>query len=383
MIRKQNVMPIYEIVLAGDPSLAQAEEVRLAMIQRMDELNLSIGGDVNWLENPSLYVPNPSAASVIIFFGSATANTANISNAVKAGLPVLTVATDENHVESDIPSELRHINCLMYDSAGPLRVSTATLETLRLLPGQRRVFVSYRRKEARRAAIQLFEELSSRGFNVFLDTHSISAGKNFQDELWDQMCDSEVLIMLDTETYFESRWAAQEFGRALAKGIIVLRVGWPKVTLSSRVHMASRLDLAESDFEPDESLVPEAIDRLVRQVELVRSKGQAVRALNMRDNIRQALELVGGSLNGVGRSNCVDVSLPCGRNYTFFPVLGVPSARTLHEAEDITPGKHVALVFDHVGMSRSYGRHLEWLSSHVKTVRWLKESELAWDVVGL
>jgi len=41
------------------------------------------------------------------------------------------------------------------------------------LPAQRRVFVSYRRNESRDAAVQLFEELSARQFDVFLDTHSV------------------------------------------------------------------------------------------------------------------------------------------------------------------------------------------------------------------
>jgi hypothetical protein len=99
------------------------------------------------------------------------------------------------------------------------------LECVGLLPRQRRVFVSYRRDEARQAALQMFDALSSRHFYVFLDTHGITPAEDFQAMLWHRLCDSDVLLMLDTPNYFEGRWTSAEFGRALAKGISVLRIG--------------------------------------------------------------------------------------------------------------------------------------------------------------
>jgi TIR domain len=68
---------------------------------------------------------------------------------------------------------------------------------------------------------------SARLFDVFLDTHGIAPAEDFQTMLWHRLCDSDVLVMLDTPNYFGSRWTSAEFGRALAKGIAVLRVGWP------------------------------------------------------------------------------------------------------------------------------------------------------------
>jgi hypothetical protein len=38
-------------------------------------------------------------------------------------------------------------------------------------------------------------------------------------------------VMLDTPTYFESKWTRQELGRARAKEIHVLRVVWPDHSL--------------------------------------------------------------------------------------------------------------------------------------------------------
>ena len=99
---------------------------------------------------------------------------------------------------------------------------------------KRQVFLSYKRDESAAAAVQLFAELSARQYEVFLDTHSIAAGVDFQESLWHSLCDVDVLLMLDSPNYFASRWTAAEYGRALAKGIGVLRVEWPCLLYTSR-----------------------------------------------------------------------------------------------------------------------------------------------------
>ena len=77
-------------------------------------------------------------------------------------------------------------------------LASAILECVGLMRRQRRVFLSYRSVESRAAALQLHDLLTARGFDVFLDTHVIRPGDPFQDVLWHRLCDSDVLIMLDT-----------------------------------------------------------------------------------------------------------------------------------------------------------------------------------------
>ena len=136
------------------------------------------------------------------------------------------------------------------------------MELLGLLPKQRSVFVSYRRTESREVAVQLFDELSARLFDVFLDTHGVAPGKEFQDVLWHRLCDCDVLIMLDTTTYFDSRWTAVEFGGALAKGINVMRIGWPGVKASPRSATASSVNLLATDFDSNGLLTQSTIARI-------------------------------------------------------------------------------------------------------------------------
>jgi hypothetical protein len=72
-----------------------------------------------------------------------------------------------------------------------------------------------------------------------LDIHEIPPAADFQAFLWQRFCESDAMIMLDTASYLDSRWTEAEFGRALAKSIPVLRVGWPGVEQSRRTLIAS------------------------------------------------------------------------------------------------------------------------------------------------
>ena len=57
------------------------------------------------------------------------------------------------NIGSEIPVPLKAVNCLTYADHGPIRIAAALLECVGLLPRQRRVFLSYRRDEARDAAL--------------------------------------------------------------------------------------------------------------------------------------------------------------------------------------------------------------------------------------
>jgi hypothetical protein len=254
------------------------------------------------------------------------------------------------------------------------------MECAGLLPRQRRVFVSYRRAEAREAALQLFDALSARLFDVFLDTHGIAPAEDFQTMLWHRLCDSDVLLMLDTPGYFESRWTNAEFGRALAKGISVLRVGWPDSTPSIRTATASRAELLPEEVDPQTGrLSNNAIERICLQLEEVRSQGHAVRSVNLVSNLRNALQQIGGQITGVGPNRAVYTQLSNGANVVVYPTLGVPTSKTLHEASTNSPGQSVAVVYDHIGLHPHWLTHLDWLGSHISSAKWIKASEAAWQ----
>jgi hypothetical protein len=376
-------MALYELALMGAPSSDQIDALKTYIAEVIEPFDLHLGAEVAWNVSPTVFNPSAGTSAAVAFFGSVGVNDAGISDLLRRGVPILPVVSTLDKFAAEIPPSLRSLNGVAYDSDGPARVSTALLECLGLLPRQRRVFVSYRRHEARDTALQLFDELSARLFDVFLDTHGIPPGEDFQATLWHRLCDSDVLLMLDTTSFFDSRWTDAEFGRALAKGISVLRVGWPGVNPSPRLGTASRVDLTADDFVTStQKLTPEAIDKICDQLERVRCFSQAVRNLNLVSTIREAVARVGGSVTGVGLHRAVYIHLPCDIDAVVYPAVGVPTSVTLNDAADNTSGDHVGVVYDHVGLHPTWLKHLTWLGDNIKSVRWIKASEAAWSFGG-
>jgi len=371
---------LYELAVLGSPSNEVVGELEQCIADAVAPFGLSLGDEIAWSVRPKTFNPAQTKSAAAIFFGAVGAPLANMESLLRRGVPILPVVSNTTKVHDEIPTELRALNCLAYNTAGAQRTVTALLECVGLLPRQRRVFVSYRRDEARQAALQLFDAFSARLFDVFLDTHGIAPGEDFQAMLWHRLCDADVLVMLDTPNYFESRWSSAEFGRALAKGISVLRIGWPDSTPSVRTGTASRVELVPNEIDPATGrLADDAVARICTQLEAVRSQSHAVRNLNLVSNIRNAIEQVGGRVEGVGLNKAVYVCLADGRNLVVYPTVGVPTSTTLHDATINAPDRLVAVVYDPVGLHPKWLGHLDWLGSQIHSARWVKASEAAWQ----
>lgn len=372
--------PIYELALLGSPSVNQVSSLEKVISKTLEMFNLRLGREVGWAVCPDEFKPNQQRSSAAAFFGGENPPIANIEELLQLGIPILPITSDPSRVSAEIPSMLQGINCLSYTDGGAQRVATALLECVGLLPRQRRVFLSYRRGEAREAALQLFDELSARQFDVFLDTHGIPPAEDFQTMLWHRLCDSDVLLMLDTPNYFESRWTSAEFGRALAKGISVLQVSWPNCTPSARTATASRAQLQGNEVNPNTGLLSEcAVERICLQLEEVRSKSHAVRSINLASNLRNAIETIGGQHIGIGPNKAIHFQLPDGRDVVVYPTVGVPTSTTLHDATINSAKQSVAVVYDHIGLHPQWQLHLDWLGQYIDSARWVKASEAGWD----
>jgi hypothetical protein len=376
-------MALYEIAIMGAPSAGQVSELERFVSQAITPFGLRLGHEVAWSVSPADFKVSQKTPAVIAFYGGTGVSGSVVIGALRQGISILPIASTGTNIATEIPNVLRPLNCLTHADHGPGRIATALLECVGLLPRQRRVFVSYRRDGAREAALQLFNALSARVFDVFLDTHGIAPGEDFQAVLWHRLCDSDVLVMLDTPGYFESRWTNAEYGRALAKQISVLRVGWPGVNPSARTATASRVDLAPDEIDLDTGhLSDTALERICVHLETVRGQSHAVRSLNLFSNLQQAIECIGGTVSGVGLHNAVYLTLADGRDIVAYPTVGVPTSMTLNDAVVHASGKSVAIVFDHIGLHPKWLDHLEWLGVNIPAAHWIKVSEAAWGFAG-
>jgi hypothetical protein len=317
-------MRLYELALMGAPSDSQISAVEACISEVINPFGLSLKAEVGWTVGSAGFHPSQKVPAAVAFFGEPNIQADDVGSLVAQGIPIIPVAHEPKTISADLPGVLKPFNCLTFEGDGALRIATALLECVGLLPRQRRVFVSYRRSEAKEAALQLFNFLSSKIYEVFLDTHGILPAEDFQGVLWHRLCDSDVLIMLDTQTYFESRWTSAEFGRALAKGISVLRIGWPGVACAARTVTASSLVLGDTEVDSASGRVSEdALRRIAVQLETARGRSHAVRRLNLFSALKRDLECIGGTVIGVGLHNAILIRLADGREVVTYPTLGV------------------------------------------------------------
>jgi len=213
-------MSIYELAILGSVTPEQSETLTNTINSMVSEFDLELGTDVRVCGLDTLGDRDIHAAFSAAFFGGDNnGNLDPVRQLVDASLPIIPTVGAKGDFGADIPDFLQFSNGLKLanEDTEMTELAAAMLECVGLLQRQRRVFVSYRRTEARAAAVQLHDTLSARGFDVFLDTHDILKGEPFQDALWHRLCDSDVMVMLDTPTYFDSKWTRQEIGRARAK----------------------------------------------------------------------------------------------------------------------------------------------------------------------
>lgn len=374
--------PLYKLVIMGNATNTQKREVETALRDAVSFFNLSLGTDIHLLDSSVAFVPEETIPSVVAFFCDSGVTAEPLDCALNSGVPIIPVLLDlkDTHI---VPPEISALNALDYNSGGAERLVSAMLECLGLLPKQRRIFVSYRRTEARSAAIQLHEELSARCFDVFLDTHDIRPSEDFQMVLWHKLSDSDVLVMLDTPTYFDSRWTSQEFGRALAKGISILRIGWPSCPASPRISTTTRIDLEATDFDASmEQIINKArIDEIFVTIERLRSRSHATRWINLHSHIKNSLLQIGAHVLGIGALNAVHAELPDGKEMTFYPSVGVPTSEILHSVVKCSK-TDTTLVYDPLGLHPRWLEHLDWLNENIHCARYAKSSSLAWDIPG-
>ncbi|HET6406246.1 MAG TPA: toll/interleukin-1 receptor domain-containing protein [Chthoniobacteraceae bacterium] len=375
-------MALYQIAILGKPSAVQWRDFKRFKGTLADRFKID-PSQIEIVLKPANFQPDPMCSAVALFFGGKGTKDIDVSTIVDLKkVPILPVVSKSGRFSREIPPALAMLNALNYEDHGPTRVFATTLECLGLVPRQRRIFLSYRQAEATSVAIQLFAELSARHFDVFLDTHRIDAAVDFQESLWHTLCDVDVLIMLDTPDYFGSRWTAAEYGRALAKGIGILRVQWPDVDEHHVTGTSSLVELTDVDFADGSRLTDDAIHRVCTSLEDFRSLAHATRHLSMVSTVKEAISQVGGRVEAVDAFGAIQVTLRSGRRLLLQPTLGVPTAVNLHTVMDRAGPIESALVFDHIGLRPDWLAHMEWLRQRIKGAQWVRQSEAAYEFGG-
>ncbi|EFE0690304.1 toll/interleukin-1 receptor domain-containing protein [Escherichia coli] len=374
---------LYQCLIFGQSTPEQVTNIKKTISNAMEGFGLqpdehftiTVGFEGSFVE---------TAPSVALFFGGVAPSLSEHAELMRLSIPIIPLVSDVANVANELPECLRSLNALALapEDIELIKPAGVALQCLGLLPTQRRVFVSYRRTESRDVAVQLFEALSARQFEVFLDTHSVGAAVDFQSVLWHRLCDCDVVVMLDTPGFFDSRWARAEWGRATDKHISILQVLWPGHTASRTSALATPRVLSVDDFV-EGKLTDEVIDSLSLQVEGLRSKSVALRHANIAGHLRSSIESMGGAVEAIGIRRSLVLRLPSGNPLVAHPSVGVPTAVTLHDAMRDNDSRPAILVYDHVGLSEEWMTHLNWLGTNVKGVQWIKSRQAGWELSEL
>lgn len=380
-------MAKYELIILGSPSQESCRVLRVRLEEVAEQFDLTIPDGIAIRSARDAGARNPAASIVALYFGGDPTVDADLVDELEGEcIPIVPVVDAGVSIGEMLPAALHAINALFLEPADTeLRTLTAAaLECLGLLRPQRRVFISYRRNESRSSAVQLHDELSGRGFDVFLDTHDIRPGELFQEMLWHRLVDCDVVIVLDTKDYFGSKWTTQEFGRSLAQGIQVLRMIWPGHTPTRQMTLSDAIQLSATDFDADGRLSPTTLAEIVRRTEELRCRSVASRYRQIAGTLRIEIERIGGRFEGIGAHRAMVLTLPSGREIQAYPVVGVPTAALLNDVHDKALGSRhgrlPCLVYDHRGIRPTWRAHLEWLDKQIKEVRALRVHGAGWDL---
>jgi hypothetical protein len=405
----------YQIIVFEPNPQGRADALWATLQQRFRDLDIDLETEVRLLRDPEDGLADQkSPAAAVYFGGEQTATTAvcrSLASLLERSITVLPVVDDLRRYLELVPQELAHINGFEFDAASPNyeAISAHTLEALSLLRDTRRLFISYRRSDSRKVAIQLYEALDEKTFDVFLDTVSIRPGEEFQKVLAHRMADVDVIVLLHTREFIGSRWTIAELTQANAMNIAILRLEWPEIrdirnsTDPAEQERAARLDeeaalsvplvLEPGDFDEEGRLTATVIKRVLDSVEALRARALAARQAKLtREFAQQARERLFSVYPQpeqyllLQKQGATDLIV--------YPVVGAPSAiiyERIHDAviaarrakasegdtESTGQPEELFILYDDRALLERHLKHVSWLDEHISAVRSIAVADAA------
>jgi TIR domain-containing protein len=371
----------YRLVILGDYNGIE-EEIFGLFGQRLEELKLQkefyetiYSKDFEYKRNQPTYA---------IYLGSRNGifpDIEKVSELLTGRNMVLPIFYDS--FSTEIPKILENQNGLKYDETQKNKIVNLVLESFGKLRNTRKVFVSYKRSESASVAIQLYEALERNNFDVFLDTHSIKQGEPFQEELWHRMTDCDVIVLLNTNGFLESRWCTEEIAEAGVKQIGVLQVIWPNHNLEKMAEVCFPMKLTNDNFIGGvyndgtlAKLVDDTVKDIIRQTESLRARNLASRQESLIANFINIAHKYGKTMT-IQPQRFITEKLGSDKMRIFIPSVGIPlstdynqSSELKREIEEYSVDK-VYLIYDDVRIREKWLKHLDYLNKYldVETIK--------------
>jgi hypothetical protein len=363
----------------------QAAVLRSTLESRLQDLKLDPSRDAEFLGEHQLHRLRADSKKVGVLFSDGAGGqglASQVQMLLDSPAVVVPAVTSLQDFSSKVPPALLATNGLELDPADARleKVAGLLLELLGLLRKRRRLFISYKRTESAAVAQQLYHGLDERSFDVFLDTLSVRPGDQFQEQLWHRMTDSDVVILLYTQSVHSSGWVEQEIERANGMKITVLQLIWPGVPRDRRTELFEPVYLKAGDFDSDRPgrIAASEVSRICTLVESLRARSLARREAGLVETLRDRAAKL-RMTTSVQPARHVDVHCDAQTFARVIPSVGVPDSEALQlwalaPAEGAAP-REVVLLYDSLNVTANWRTHLDWLGGYLP-VKMLKVFEV-------
>jgi hypothetical protein len=232
-------------------------------------------------EDPAAERPH----TVVAYLADATSRddpaiSATLQAARDRMLPVLPLTHKDDDIFAILPEVVRPLNAQVWEGTED-RAVQALLRLLGLIERERRLFLSYARRETSALALQLRTRLSERGYDVFLDRFSVPPAADFQRRINIELSDKAFVLLLESPAAVDSKWVQHEVAFAHTHSIALLALSLPETTKFAAVDEAFRYPLAPESLrglgvnrtlraQPLEDVLDEVETRYARQLRLRR-----------------------------------------------------------------------------------------------------------------
>lgn len=280
------------------------------------------------------------------------------------GLPFFPVVTSIETTGLELSAEnMGMFNASEYqleDNRLPHRLIVDLFHALNITASRRKVFISYKRTESQVVADQLRDELTLRGYQVFLDWISIEKGREFQKHLINELNHSDIIIFLQTKNVFFSDWVKEEIIFAELRGVSLFRLIFqdddykPSSFIADRYHVLSSCGKCPlSDRE---------LNRICARVESFRIASMASRRTMLLEEWRHEYEKEKTSMTSV-LSEMVIAKLDDDNVHLICPYF--PDMSTLYYFATKVKGANKRVYCSMLGFSQEYRDYMSWLCEKI------------------
>lgn len=382
----------YQILFLGQIN-GFRKQIEQLFLKRLTELGLR-KSNISIFDAAGFSKYKSNAPSVCIYFGdtSKSKDLHSITTLLNDACLIIPVVQDIKGFSSQVPDAIRPINGFeLNNDNAPAKIPALVsrmLEGLSLLRKTRKLFISYRRKESRGIALQLYSFLDERGFNVFLDTHVIGPGSKFQDELWHNLADTDVLLLLNTQNFVGNKWTDAELAQASAMSIGISQLVWPNChnrALIDKTAFATPVYLKDTDFinkhyhDDTAKLEDDFLKTIEKDIESLRARSLAARQDNLiKEFFKSAKKhLINATLQS---EKVIIIPTKTKGKVAIIPTVGVPDIYSSYQRENIIKEVYkndvteAWILYDHRNVLQEYLVFVTWLNP--LSVKFLKITEL-------